>query len=89
MPAVPTNLPPMFLAWDQDDAVGLDPIVRFHAALKSAGYKPEVHVFSAGGYGFGIRRQGTISDYWIDEFYHWLEAQGLIKRERMADRVIR
>jgi acetyl esterase/lipase len=85
MPAIPPSLPPMFLAWAQDDTVALDPVVRFHAALKSAGSKPEVHIFSAGGHGFGMRTQGTSSDHWIDEFHYWLEAQGLTRRERTPD----
>jgi acetyl esterase/lipase len=80
MPAIPAKLPPMFLAWAQDDPLALDPVVRFHEALKSAGHKPEVHVFGAGGHGFGMRRQGTSSDHWIDAFYYWLEAQGLTRR---------
>lgn len=77
MPTIPAKLPPLFLAWAQDDAVALAPIVRFHEALRSAGQKPEVHIFSAGGHGFGTKKQGTTSDHWIDAFYHWLEAQGL------------
>jgi len=80
MPTIPAGLPPMFLAWAQDDAVALDPVVRFYGALKAAGYKPEVHIFSAGGHGFGMRKQGTSSDHWIDAFYYWLEAQGFTKR---------
>lgn len=79
MPAIPTNLPPTFLAWAQDDAVALDLVVRLHDALASAGHKPEVHVFSAGGHGFGMRKQGTSSDHWIDAFYFWLEGQGLTR----------
>ena len=86
MPAIPANLPPMFLAWAQDDAVALHPIVKFHDVLTSAGYKPEVHIFSAGGHGFGMRKQGTSSDHWIDAFYYWLEAQGLTGPERRPDR---
>lgn len=85
MPAIPAKLPPMFLAWAQDDAVALEPIVKFHAALTSAGHKPEVHIFSAGGHGFGMRKQGTSSDHWIDELYDWLEAQGLTKPGRGSD----
>ena len=80
MPAIPAKLPPIFLAWAQDDAVALDPIVRFYAALTSAGSKPEVHIFGAGGHGFGMRKQGTSSDHWIDSFYYWLGAQGFTKR---------
>ncbi len=76
-PAIPPKLPPMFLAWAQDDPVALKPIVRFYDALISAGHKPEVHIFTSGGHGFGMRRQGTSSDHWIDAFFSWLEAQGL------------
>jgi len=79
MPAIPAKLPPMFMAWAQDDAVALGPINKFHDALKSAGHKPEVHIFNAGGHGFGMRKQGTSSDHWIDAFYYWLEAQGFTK----------
>jgi acetyl esterase/lipase len=79
MPAIPSKLPPMFLAWAQDDAVALAPVVRFYDALKAAGHKPEAHVFSSGGHGFGMKKQGTTSDHWVEEFYYWLEAQGFAK----------
>lgn len=79
VPPIPQGLPPIFFAVAQDDPGG-DPLVtRFYDALKAAGYKPELHVFSAGGHGFGMRKQGTTSDHWIEEFYWWLEAHGLTK----------
>lgn len=86
MPDIPAKLPPMFMAWAQDDPVALEPIVRFYDALKSAGHKPEVHIFSAGGHGFGMKKQGTSSDHWIDAFYYWLEAQGLTRQVGKSDR---
>src|ERR1044071_6122692 len=79
MPVIPAKLPPMFLAWAQDDTVAREPVVKFYDALTSAGHKPEAHIFSAGGHGFGMRKQGTSSDHWIDAFYDWLEAQGFAK----------
>jgi acetyl esterase/lipase len=82
MPPIPAKLPPIFLAWAQDDPVVLDRIVKFYEALRSAGQKPEVHIFSSGGHGFGMRKQGTSSDHWIDAFYYWLDAQGLTKPAR-------
>ena len=85
MPAIPNKLPPMFLAWAQNDALALEPIVKFYDALKSAGHKPEVHMFSAGGHGFGMRKQGTSSDHWIDALYYWLEAQGFTKPAGRSD----
>jgi acetyl esterase/lipase len=82
MPAIPPALPPLFLAWAQDDKVALEPIRKFHDALLAAGNRPEVHAFSAGGHGFGMKAQGTTSDRWIDVFYYWLEAHGFTKRQR-------
>jgi dipeptidyl aminopeptidase/acylaminoacyl peptidase len=61
-------------------------VVNFYDALKSAGVKPEAHIFSTGGHGFGMRKQGTSSDHWIDEFYDWLEAQGLTKQAGKSGR---
>ncbi len=77
MPAIPAKLPPMFLAWAQDDPQAREPVVKFYDALSAAGHRPEVHIFNAGGHGFGLKKQGTTSDHWIDEFYGWLEAQKL------------
>lgn len=77
MPAIPAKLPPMFFAWAQDDTQARGALARFYDALVSAGQKPEAHIFSASGHGFGLRKQGTTSDHWIDELYEWLGAQGL------------
>jgi len=40
IPAIPEKLPPMFLAWAQDDALALGPVVKFYDALTSAGTNP-------------------------------------------------
>jgi acetyl esterase/lipase len=79
IPTIPQKLPPLFLAWAQDDPVVRDAIVAFHDALERAGQRPEVHIYSAGHHGFGLRKQGTSSDHWIDDCYNWLDAQGLTK----------
>ncbi len=80
IPEIPANLPPMFLAWAQDDNLAGGAEARFYDALKAAGYKPEVHIFASGGHGFGMRTMGTTTDHWIDLFYYWMEAQGFTKR---------
>jgi acetyl esterase/lipase len=80
MPSIPAKLPPMFLAWAQDDAQALTFIVRFHDALRSAGHRPEVHAYSNGGHGFGLKKQGKSSDRWIEQLHVWMDAQGLLAR---------
>src|SRR5579864_1185525 len=82
MPAIPANLPPIFMTWAQDDELAQQAVVKFYEALRAAGNKPEIHIYSAGGHGFGMRKQGTTSDHWIEEFYWWLEARGFTKNRR-------
>jgi dipeptidyl aminopeptidase/acylaminoacyl peptidase len=62
------------MAWAQDDPEVLHQVEAFYAALRKAGVTPEVHIFSSGGHGFGIQREGTTSDHWMDELSFWLEA---------------
>jgi acetyl esterase/lipase len=80
MPPIPATLPPMFLAWAQDDTLAGPVEVKFYDALKAAGHKPEAHIFGSGGHGFGMRTMGTTTDHWIDLFYYWMQAQGFGKR---------
>ncbi|MDQ2889489.1 MAG: alpha/beta hydrolase [Gemmatimonadota bacterium] len=86
MPKIPAKLPPVFMAWAQNDAVALGPIVKFRDALVAAGTRPEEHVFSAGGHGFGMRRQATTSDHWLDEFYYWLDSLRLTSDGHLSHR---
>lgn len=80
MPAIPAKLPPIFMAWAQDDDVAREPVVKFYDTLLAAGHKPEAHIYSAGGHGFGMRRQGTSSDHWIEQFDDWMVAQGFARQ---------
>jgi len=67
------------MAWAQDDPLVLGEITRFYNGLIHAGQKPEAHIYANGGHGFGMKQTGATSDHWIDEFYWWLQAQGLTK----------
>ena len=75
LPAIPKGLPPLFMAWAQDDQIARDFAARFYDALLNTGQRPEAHIYSAGGHGFALRKQGTTSDHWIDDFYNWLDVQ--------------
>jgi acetyl esterase/lipase len=81
MPTIPAKLPPIFMAWAQDDDVAREPVVKFYDTLMAADQKPEAHIYSAGGHGFGMRKQGTSSDHWIDEFDDWMTARGFARRQ--------
>ena len=86
MPPIPATLPPIFLAWAQDDNVVPKMLPRFRDALVAGGIAPEVHIYAKGGHGFGMKKQGTSSDHWVDEFYWWLASQGLTTRVTSAPR---
>ena len=78
VPPIPKGgLPPFFMEMAQDDNLAGPQIVAFYDALKAAGYKPEFHIYEHGGHGWSMRKQGTTSDHWLDEFYWWLETHGL------------
>ncbi|MGD0681990.1 MAG: alpha/beta hydrolase [Terracidiphilus sp.] len=79
VPSIPKDVPPFFMEMAQDDTLAGPQIVAFYDALKAAGYKPEFHIYEHGGHGWSMRKQGTTSDHWLDEFYWWLEAHGLTK----------
>jgi acetyl esterase/lipase/quercetin dioxygenase-like cupin family protein len=79
VPPIPKGVPPVFMEMAQDDNLAGPQIVAFYDALKAAGYRPEFHIYSSGGHGWGMRKQGKASDHWIDDFYYWLEAQGLTR----------
>ncbi len=79
--SVPDNAPPIFLAAATDDQLGLAPhsvelYDRWSAAHKSA----ELHMYSRGGHGFGMRKNYLPSDGWIERFGDWLQTQGLLMR---------
>lgn len=74
MPTIPPRLPPVFMAWAKDDTVARTAAARFRDALEAAGDRPEAHIYASGGHGFGMSRQGTSSDRWIEAFYVWLSA---------------
>lgn len=77
LPSIPANMPPVFLAYASDDDLVQAPVRAFYDALRAADQHPELHVYRDGGHGFGLRKQGKSSDFWIEDFYNWLGALGL------------
>jgi acetyl esterase/lipase len=78
--AVPKDAPPMFVAAATDDQLKLAPdsMILYNKWL-AAGKSVEIHMYSKGGHGFGMRKQSLPSDQWIERFGDWLQVQGLLK----------
>ena len=77
--AVPADAPPAFVAFAANDPLfggkGFGIVDSWIKAKRPV----ELHMYEGGGHGFGMRPQHTSSDHWIQEFYWWLEARGLLK----------
>lgn len=77
--AVPADAPPIFLLAATDDGIGLAPhSIRLYNDWVAAGKSAELHLYSTGGHGFGMRTQHLPSDRWIELFGDWLGVQGLM-----------
>ena len=78
---VPSDAPPMFVLASTDDALGLAPqSIEIYQDWTKAGHPAELHLYSKGGHGFGMKKQDLPSDNWIQLFADWLDTQGLLKK---------
>jgi acetyl esterase/lipase len=76
--------PPMFFAHAGDDPVTPENSVRMFLALKRAGVPAELHVYSTGGHGFGLRPTGKPSATWPKSCEAWLRVQGILPKSDKA-----
>jgi acetyl esterase/lipase len=81
--AAPAEAPPMFIAAASDDQLGLAPdSINLYEKWLAAKKPVELHMYSKGGHGFGMRTQNFPSDHWIDRFGDWLQLQGLLGKTK-------
>lgn len=69
--------PPIFIAQAGDDP-GSDNSVYLYLALKRAGVPAELHMYTKGGHGFGIKQTGKPSATWTDRCVEWMRSQGIM-----------
>jgi acetyl esterase/lipase len=77
---VPSDAPPMFILAASDDPLGLAPhSVNLYRDWTAAKKSAELHLYSKGGHGFGMRKQNLPTDHWMERFTDWLGVQGLLR----------
>ncbi|WP_158825234.1 alpha/beta hydrolase [Mucilaginibacter lacusdianchii] len=77
---VTSNTPPAFLVHTQDDkTVPVLNSVLFYEALTKAGVKAELHLYQAGGHGFGLNNK-TTTDQWFERCINWMAANGWLSK---------
>lgn len=70
---VSPETPPTFIVHANDDkTVPSENSLDFVKALKQAGVKAELHLYQAGGHGFGLNNK-TTQDDWFIRFTNWLK----------------
>lgn len=72
--------PPTFLAMAEDDPVGVENPIVYYLALKQAGVAAEMHLYPAGGHGYGLRRTEKTVTTWPDRVADWMKAAGWLKK---------
>ncbi len=70
----------MFFAHASDDGVKADNSVLMYLSLKRAGVPAELHVYSSGGHGFGLRATDKPCSTWPQRCAEWLRSQGVLMR---------
>jgi acetyl esterase/lipase len=76
------DTPPTFLVHAFDDHVPLDHPMVLLRALKKSNVPSELHVYDAGGHGYGLRRVNEFPvTSWPDRLNEWMNRRGLLDME--------
>ncbi len=79
---IPTkDSPPAFLACAFDDRQDIsEGLAELYLRFKKAGVKTELHIYSTGGHGFGVRDSNKRPvGQWTDRFMDWMKESGFTK----------
>ncbi len=77
---VTANTPPTFLVQAEDDGVRVENSLFYYLALKNAKVPAEMHLFSAGGHGYGLRKTGKPVTGWPSRAEEWLHSIGVLRQ---------
>ena len=76
---VTKETPPTFIAVAADDGVSANSSIVIYSALHKAGVPAELHIYAAGGHGFGLRPSDKACSTWPARCADWMKARGLLK----------
>ena len=75
------NTPPTFLVQAEDDPVHVENAVVYLMQLKKAKVPAELHVYTQGGHGYGLRRTALPITHWPQLFETWLHTIKMLPEE--------
>lgn len=76
---VTANTPPAFLVQAEDDGIGIENSLIYYLALKKAKVPAEMHLYAAGGHGYGLRPSAKTVTTWPQRAQEWMRSLGLLK----------
>jgi endo-1,4-beta-xylanase len=76
---VPKDAPPAFLVCAHDDPSHVVTTVNLYLDLQKQGISSEMHIYSSGGHGFGIRESHKPSATWDDRMLEWMADRKFLK----------
>lgn len=71
--------PPTFLVQAEDDPVHVENSIYYFLALKKAGVPAEMHIYPAGGHGYGLRRTSKTVTTWPARAESWMRSLGVLR----------
>lgn len=72
--------PPMFIAQAYDDGVPVENAVTIFSELKKAGAPAELHIYSEGGHGYGLRETRQPVTTWNHRMADWMRVNGWLSQ---------
>ncbi len=76
---VTSATPPTFLVQAEDDPVHVENVIQYFTELKKAGVPAELHVYSHGGHGYGLRPTELPITHWPALAATWLKTIGVVQ----------
>lgn len=76
--AIPKDAPPAFLCAAFDDRGPAKTAVDLLQKMRDAGVTGELHLYSTGGHGFGMRDRPLPITSWTARFHEWMRVTGLL-----------
>lgn len=73
-----SQAPPTFLIQAEDDPVHVQNAIAYYLALHQAGIPAEMHLYTAGGHGYGLRPTALPITHWPQLAAAWLRTIGIL-----------
>lgn len=75
------NTPPTIIVQAEDDPVHVENSLVYFQQLKNAKVPAELHIYSQGGHGYGLRKTGKPVAVWPKDVERWLHTIGVLGAE--------